>query len=228
MNYNQVRSYSKSFLTTKVGNTSVQVTRLITGVFSFDVWFNPTQTDVCYNVGFEFEAKPGREKVYNLFMETITSDYESFPDEIKPVVDDFLKQLRKGRTKGNLLTLFHRCIKEVLYDYEKLENVIIVKSSFNYKVNLGEKEALILTFGFSQGKRHVSANFVLGVQTFGFRDVLGQWSLEGILSEIRRQLDLRAIVRKEKFFNIISTHVRGNKAQLDHLLYRFNNNLNIF
>ncbi|QDJ96654.1 hypothetical protein PS1_0143 [Aeromonas phage PS1] len=151
-----------------------------------------------------------------------------FPDEIKIVVEDFLKQLRKGRTKGRLLTLFHSCIKEVLYNYEKLENVISVKSSFNYKVNLGEKETLTLTFGFSQGKRHVSANFVLGVQTFGFRDVLGQWTLEGILSEIRRQLDLRAIVRKEKFFNIISTHVRGNKEQLDHLLHRFNNNLNIF
>ena len=228
MNYNQVRSYSKSFLTTKIGNTSVQVTRLITGVFSFDIWFNPTQSESCYNVGFEFESKPGREKVYNLFMETVTNGYDTFPDEIKLVVDDLLKQLRKGRTKGNLLTLFHSCIKEVLYDYEKLGNVNSVKSSFNYKVNLGEKEALILTFGFSQGRRHVSANFVLGVQTFGFRDVLGQWSLEGILSEIRRQLDLRTIVRKEKFFNIISTHVRGNKEQLEHLLYRFNNNLNIF
>ena len=223
-----MRSYSKSFLTTKIGNTSVQVTRLITGVFSFDIWFNPAQSESCYNVGFEFEGKPGREKVYNLFMETVTNEYDTLPNEIKVVVDDLLKQLRKGRTKGNLLTLFHKCIKEVLYDYEKLENVISVKSSFNYKVNLGEKETLTLTFGFSQGKRHVSANFVLGVQTFGFRDVLGQWTLEGILSEIRRQLDLRAIVRKEKFFNIISTHVRGNKEQLDHLLYRFNNNLNIF
>ena len=228
MNYNKVRSYSKSFLTTKVGNTSVQVTRLITCVFTLEERNKPTQTDVCYNVGFEFEAKPSREKVYNLFMETITADYDSFPDEIKIVVEDFLKQLRKGRTKGRLLTLFHSCIKEVLYDYEKLENVISVKSSFNYKVNLGEKETLTLTFGFSQGKRHVSANFVLGVQTFGFRDVLGQWTLEGILSEIRRQLDLRAIARKEKFFSLISTHLRGNKAELDHLLYRFNNNLNIF
>ena len=228
MNYNQVRSYSKSFLTTKIGNTSVQVTRLITGVFSFDIWFNPTQSESCYNVGFEFESKPGREKVYNLFMETVTNEYDMFPAEIKIVVDDLLKQLRKGRSKGNLLTLFHKCIKEVLYDYEKLGNVNSVKSSFNYKINLGEKEALILTFGFSQGKRHVSANFVLGVQTFGFRDVLGQWSLEGILSEIRRQLDLRAIARKEKFFNLISTHLRSNKVELDHLLYRFNNNLNIF
>lgn len=227
MNPNQVRSVSKTLTTSPIGNISVQASRMKTGVFSFDVWLNPTKTDLVYSLGFDFDSRPSREEVYGQLMMTFKDELDSIPDEFRVVVMDFNKQLSRPGTKRRILQILGTVIKGVLYDYEQLGNVTIKATTCNYKVVIARNSSMTLTFGYGAGKKYVSVSFVIGVATFGFRDTTGYWSLDGLITEINRQLKLRKSEPKEKILKIVTDQLQTDKAAIGHLLFRFNNNLKI-
>lgn len=227
MNYEQVRSYSVPLLTSKVGNVSLQATRPISGSYVFDLWFNPSGTDKCFNVGLDFDSRPNREKLYNFILKMLPNEIEESPDEYKETVRYFISEIQKPRTKSKVLKVFQNTIKEISFSYEKLGSIKFNHQTCTYQVNLEQAGNVHITFGYTGNTRYISVGFVIGSSNFGFRDVLGNWSLEGIQKEIRRQLDFRAISSKEFIARKIYEAFDRDKEQLSHLLYRFNNNLKL-